>query len=198
MSKHIIPSRSNISEHQRQVQNGHKAAVLWLTGLPASGKTTIAVQLEQILFQKKIQTFNLDGDNIRGGLSADLGFSIEERVENIRRCGEVAKLFYEAGFLLIVSLISPIRASRQCVRDLFPAGRFIEVFVDCPLRECERRDPKGHYAMARKGEVPFFTGVSADYEAPLRPEIHLKTNELSVEACVQKIIDYLTEQKIIS
>lgn len=196
-SKFIAPFYGKVSERQRENFHGHKAAVIWLTGLPSSGKTTIAIELEYRLFHSKITTFILDGDNVRRGLSADLDFSVPDRIENVRRVGEVAKLFCEAGFIIIASFISPIRRSRDAVRDLLPAGKFIEVFVDCPLEECERRDPKGLYAMARKGEVQNFTGVSADYEIPLKPEVHLKTHESNVDDCVEIIINHLKKNEFI-
>ena len=197
-SQFIVPFCGKVSEIQREKYYGHKAAIIWLTGLPASGKTTIAVELEYRLFQKQIKTFVIDGDNLRQGLSGDLGFALADRVENIRRAGEVAKLFFDAGLIIIASLISPLRTSRDEVRDLIPQGKFIEVFVDCPLAECEQRDPKGLYAMARKGEIPFFTGISAPYEIPLHPEIHLQTRELSVEECTENIMAYLKRKEFIS
>ena len=168
-----------------------RGVIVWLTGLSGAGKSTLATNLEKILLSERILTFVLDGDKVREGLNSDLGFSPEDREENIRRIGEVAKLFQMAGVVVIVAFISPYRADRDKVRQKVSKGKFIEVFVDCPLEVCEKRDPKGLYAKARKGIVKDFTGISAPYERPTKPEIHLKTNESSVEECVQKIKDYL-------
>jgi adenylylsulfate kinase len=186
-----------ITRQDRETQNGHQASVIWLTGVPAAGKSTIAVNLEQSLFQRGIKTFVLDGDIMREGLSSDLGFADEDRFENIRRVGHVAKLFYEAGCVVIGAFISPFEEMRRNIRNALPAGAFIEVFVDCPLEECMRRDPKGLYAKAKKGQTAALTGYNAPYERPLKPEIHLETNHHTVDECVVFILDFLIKKRIL-
>ena len=192
--KNVYFQAGKVSLEDREAISGHKGLVVWLTGLPASGKSTIARTLERQLIDKKMHAFVLDGDNIRQGLNVDLGFSPDDRTENIRRIGEVAKLFMEAGTIAIVSFISPYRSDRDKIRQIIKAGRFIEVFVDCPVAECERRDPKGLYAKARAGVVKDFTGVSSPYEPPLHPEIHLKTDQSSIEEEVEKVLSFLCKQ----
>lgn len=164
---------------------------LWLTGLSGSGKSTLARLLERRLHQHKIRTFVLDGDNVRHGLNSDLGFTAEDRRENIRRVGEVARLMTEAGQVCIAAFISPYRADRDRVRNIHPAGLFHEIHVSCPLEHCEERDPKGLYAKARRGEIRNFTGIGAPYEPPESPELVLRTEQDSPEACITKILDYL-------
>ncbi len=173
----------------------NEGCIIWLTGLPASGKSTIAENLERKLQSQDIHAFILDGDKVRKGLNSDLGFSHADRTENIRRIGEVAKLFQMAGIVTIVAFISPYRSDRDLVRKIVEKGKFIEVFVDCPVAVCEKRDPKGHYVKAKRGEIKDFTGVSAPYELPLQPEVHLKTNVSSIDECIQTIIDYLAAHK---
>ncbi|MDD5593805.1 MAG: adenylyl-sulfate kinase [Candidatus Margulisbacteria bacterium] len=182
---------TKLTKKEREKRNGHKGAVLWLTGLSGSGKSTLAVELQCRLFERGHQAYVLDGDNIRHGLNKNLGFSPADRTENIRRVGEVAKLFYEAGFLVITSFISPYRKDREAVRGLLPKGDFIEVHVKAALDNCEKRDPKGLYRKARRGEISDFTGVTAPYEEPAAPELILKTDEESKDECVRQIIDYL-------
>lgn len=185
-----------ISKEDREKRNGHGGAVIWFTGLSASGKSSIAQALQEILFEHGCQAYVLDGDNIRHGLNKDLGFSPEDREENIRRIGEVAALFLDAGFIVSTAFISPYRADRNKARNLC-GERFIEVFVDCPVDLCAARDPKGLYQKAREGKIPEFTGVSAPYEAPENPELVLNTAELSVEACVGKVVEYLQSRGIL-
>lgn len=185
-----------ISTGDREKRNGHGGAVLWFTGLSASGKSSIAQALQETLFEHGCQAYVLDGDNIRHGLNKDLGFSPEDREENIRRIGEVAALFLDAGFIVSTAFISPYRADRDKVRNLC-GDKFIEVFVDCPVDVCAERDPKGLYQKAREGKIPEFTGVSAPYEAPEQPELVLNTAELSVEACVRKVAEYLQTRDIL-
>ncbi|MBN2017374.1 MAG: adenylyl-sulfate kinase [Candidatus Cloacimonetes bacterium] len=197
-SKNITWHESGISKEDREKQNSHKGVVIWLTGLSGSGKSTIAVELQAQLFEEGCQVFILDGDNIRHGLNKDLGFSPEDREENIRRIGEVAKLFADAGVIAITSFISPYRKDRDVNRELLPEGEFIEVYVQAPLDVCEERDPKGLYKKARAGIIPEFTGISAPYEAPLKPEIVIETDKLSVVESAQKILEYLKKYKIIS
>jgi len=183
----------DVDKSARAGQKLQKPVCLWFTGLSASGKTTIANLLEMRLFAKEKHTYLLDGDNIRCGLNRDLGFSEADRVENIRRISEVAKLFVDAGLVVIVSFISPYRADRELARSRFDADEFIEVFVDTPLEECERRDPKGLYAKARRGELINFTGIDSGYEPPESPEVRLDTIRCSPEECVDNILSILEE-----
>jgi bifunctional enzyme CysN/CysC len=193
-SENIYWSRGKVTPRQRELRNGHIGCVLWLTGLSGSGKSTIATELERELFNLGRHVYVLDGDNIRHGLGSDLGFSPEDRTENIRRVGEVAKLFTDAGVICITAFISPYRADRNLVRAILPGDRFIEVFVNAPLEVCEQRDPKGLYAKARAKEIKEFTGVSAPYEIPENPEIEVRTDQLSVAESVAKILDFLQIQ----
>lgn len=179
----------------RESRYGQRGAVLWFTGLSGSGKSTIARLAERKLFEADRFAYVLDGDNVRHGLNRDLGFSPEDRTENIRRIGEVAKLFADAGALVLTAFISPYRADRDGVRAMMEReGDFVEVHVECPLEVCEERDPKGLYRKARAGEIPEFTGISAPYEPPVRPEIVLRTAELSEEASADAVIDWLQER----
>src|SRR5688572_7030389 len=180
-----------VTKAARAEMKHQQARCLWFTGLSGSGKSTIANLLEKRLHADGRHTYILDGDNVRHGLNRDLGFTEEDRVENIRRVGEVAKLLVDAGLIVIVAFISPYRAERQLARSLFDGGEFVEVFVDTPLEECERRDVKGLYAKARRGELKNFTGIDSDYEAPLEPEIHLKTLGTRPESCVDEIVHLL-------
>lgn len=175
----------------RERLQGHRGCTIWFTGLPSSGKSTVAVAAEEALYERGCRTYILDGDNIRHGLNKNLGFSPQDRTENIRRIGEVAKLFRDAGVINLTAFISPYRADRQAARSLSADGSFIEIFMDCPVDVCAQRDTKGSYQKAREGIIKDFTGVSAPYEAPESPELHLRTDLLSVEECVQAIMDYL-------
>lgn len=186
-----------ISRTDRERMNRHRGFTLWFTGLSASGKSTLASALEQALYERGYHTYILDGDNIRHGLNKNLGFSPEDREENIRRIGEVAKLFRDAGIINMTAFISPYIQDRQLARGLGAPEDFIEVFVDCPVEVCEARDPKGMYKKAREGAIKEFTGVSAPYEAPENPEIRLRTDELSVEQCVRRILEYLVGKGLI-
>jgi len=199
------PSTNDVYWHQhkittadRRALNQHKSCVLWLTGLSASGKSTIANELDKRLFERHIRSYVLDGDNVRHGLNRDLGFSPEDRKENIRRIGEVAKLFVDAGLFTITAFISPYHEDREMVRAMFPTGEFIEVYVKCDIEECERRDPKGLYKKAKAKEIREFTGISAPYEASPSPEIVLETDRLAVEESVQTILDYLDQHQYIA
>lgn len=192
-SKNIVWHHGVVTKEDREKIAGHKACTIWMTGLPASGKSTLAVSLEKELWGRGVHAFVLDGDNIRHGLNKDLGFSPEDRNENIRRIGEVAKLFTTAGVINITAFISPYRKDRDQARALMKPGELIEVFVDCSLEECERRDPKGHYKKARSGEMRDFTGVSAPYEAPTSPEIVVQTHQQSEAECLRAILNYLEE-----
>jgi adenylylsulfate kinase len=182
-----------VTRDERKAVTKQQPACIWLTGLSACGKSTIAMALEQVLIQQGRLAYVLDGDNIRHGLNKNLGFSPEDRTENIRRIGEVSKLFVDAGLIVVSSFISPYKEDRDMVRGLMNDGEFIEIFVDAPVEVCAERDPKGLYKKAMAGEIKGFTGVSPDapYEAPDSPELHLKTDEKSVEACVEEILSYL-------
>jgi len=196
-STHITWHETGISKGDRERRNGHRGVVIWLTGLSGSGKSTIAVELQARLFEKGCQVYILDGDNIRHGLNRDLGFSPEDREENIRRIGEVAKLFADAGTIVLTSFISPYRKDRDRARALLQPGDFIEVYVNAPLSVCEERDPKNLYKKARRGEIPEFTGISAPYEPPLKPELEIRTDQLSVEESVEQILQYLKNSGVI-
>ncbi|PWU08514.1 MAG: adenylyl-sulfate kinase [Verrucomicrobia bacterium] len=187
-------SEGKITSGQRELRNGHQGCVVWLTGLSSSGKSTIATELERELFNLGRHAYVLDGDNIRHGLGKDLGFSPRDRAENIRRIGEVAKLFADAGVICITAFISPYREDRDLVRKLMPSDKFVEVYVNAPLEVCEQRDPKGLYAKARAKEIKEFTGISAPYEPPLRPELELRTDHLTVAESVARVLEYLQIQ----
>jgi len=194
----------SLSRHERNELRKQRGFTLWLTGLSASGKSTIATALEQHLLHLGVAAYRLDGDNVRFGLNKDLGFSEKDRNENIRRIAEVAKLFADSSTIAVTSFISPYKADRKIARDLHAATQggddpipFIEVFVDIPVEVAEKRDPKGLYKKARAGEIPNFTGISAPYEAPEEPEIHLRTDQLSVEESVAKIMDYLHSKNLL-
>ena len=196
-SSNVVWHDTEITKQDREKRNGHKGVVIWMTGLSGCGKSTVATELQKQLFDRGCNVFILDGDNIRHGLNGDLGFSPEDREENIRRIGEVAKLFADAGMIAITSFISPYRKDRDKNRALLKEGEFIEIFVKASLEVCEERDPKGLYKKARAGIIPEFTGISAPYEEPLNPELVIETDKLSVEESVQTIIDYLLENKVI-
>jgi adenylylsulfate kinase len=183
-----------ITKEDRVKLLNQKGVTIWLTGLSGSGKSTIAVELEHALIENRHQAYILDGDNIRHGLNKNLGFSPEDRAENIRRIGEVAKLFTEAGIITITAFISPYREDRNAVRKLLNDGEFIEVYVKCPLDVCEERDTKGLYKKARAGEVKDFTGISAPYEEPLNPELTIDSSKLTVEESTRAVLNYLEEK----
>ena len=189
---------ANQITQKNRVHLNHKGAVMWITGLPCSGKTTLSEKLRLSLCHKNILTYVIDGDQIRKGLSSDLGFLKEDRSENIRRVGEVAKLFSDVGFVVIASLISPFRKDRDKVRNNLGSDRFVEIYLDCPIEECEKRDVKGHYKSARQGKIKDFTGVSSPYEPPLNPELSLRTSINNIESCVDKVISYLVKFSHIS
>lgn len=199
LATNITWHEGEVTHAERNKNLGQKGATLWMTGLSASGKSTIAVALEQVLLQQGKHAYRLDGDNIRHGLNKNLGFSAEDRAENIRRIGEVSKLFADAGIISIASFISPYSADRDLVRKLHDdAGvAFIEVYVDLPLAVAEERDPKGLYKKARAGEIKGFTGIDDPYEAPENPELHLKTHEMSVEESVRALLDCLQKNNLL-
>jgi len=186
-----------VDKSARVALNGHKGAVLWFTGLSGSGKSTVANAVEIELNRRGVRTYMLDGDNLRHGLNKDLGFTDADRVENIRRVGEVAKLFVDAGIVVLCSFISPFRAERRMARDLVEQGEFIEVFVDTPIEECIKRDPKGLYARAQEGKIKNFTGIDSPYEAPENAEVVLKTAEGSIDQMAQQLLGRLNDQGVI-
>lgn len=196
-ASNIFWHEGEVSRQDREKLLRQRGAVLWFTGLSGAGKSTVARRVEKKLYDMGHLTYVLDGDNIRFGLNKDLGFSPADRKENIRRVGEVAKLFADAGIITMTAFISPYREDRDMVRRLLPEGDFIEIYVACPLAECERRDVKGLYKKARAGEIKEFTGISAPYEEPLAPELVLETHRESVEESANKVIEYLRKQKII-
>lgn len=187
-----------ITPEDRRKLLGHGGAVLWFTGLPSSGKSTLACAVESMLFSRGCLTFVLDGDNVRHGLNKNLGFSPADREENIRRIGEVAKLFADAGVIAMTAFISPYLRDREMARKLLPPGKFIEIYVRCPVEECEKRDPKGLYKKARAGQIKEFTGVDAPYEAPASPEITVDTATQDVEKAAAGIISYLEQHGLIA
>jgi len=194
-SSNVVWHQSTVSRADRERLNGHRGAILWFTGLSGAGKSTIANAVEQRLHELGCRTYLCDGDNIRHGLNSNLGFSPEDRVENIRRIGEVAKLFLDAGVVAMTAFISPYRADRDRARQLAPAD-FIEVYCRCALPVCEQRDTKGLYRKARAGEVKEFTGISAPYEEPPSPELTLDTDRHGVEECVEQVVRYLAARNI--
>lgn len=196
-STNIVWHESEVTKTSRQKFNAHKSGILWFTGLSGSGKSVISSALEASLHAKGIRTYRLDGDNIRHGLNKNLGFSPEDRTENIRRIGEVAKLMIDAGLFTLTAFISPYHKDRDQVRKLVGTDEFIEIYVMASLETCEERDPKGLYKKARLGEIKGFTGIDAPYEEPVDPEITLDTNQLSIEESVEVITAYLKEKKYI-
>ena len=196
-SRNITWAHSSIKRSQRIERNGHRSAILWFTGLSGSGKSTLSRKVEKALFERGCQAYILDGDNVRFGLNRDLGFSPEDRTENIRRIGEVAKLMLDAGTIVLTAFISPYRTDRDVNRDLVEEGDFLEVYAKCSLEECERRDPKGLYQKARAGEIPEFTGISAPYEEPLHPELVVETDAHDVDDCVKQILTELERRGIL-
>ncbi|MDQ0162538.1 adenylyl-sulfate kinase [Aeribacillus alveayuensis] len=194
----IVWHHSKVTKEDRQKLNGHKSVVLWFTGLSGAGKSTLSVEVEKELHQRGIRTYILDGDNIRHGLNKNLGFSAEDRKENIRRIGEVSKLMVDAGIVTLTAFISPYREDRDMVRQLLGEKEFIEIYVKCSLEECERRDPKGLYKKARAGEIKGFTGIDDPYEAPENPELVVETDKQTLEESVKKVITYLEEKGYIN
>jgi adenylylsulfate kinase len=185
----IFPQEYHLSKPDRQRMKGHGSCIVWFTGLSGSGKSTIANAVEQRLYEKGIHTYVLDGDNIRHGLNSNIGFTAEDRKENIRRIGEVAKLFVDAGIVVLTAFISPYRDDRSRVRSLVQQREFLEIFVNCSLETCEKRDVKGLYKKAREGMIPDFTGINAPFEEPLQPELTVNTENISIDAAVEKVMN---------
>ncbi|MBH0066656.1 adenylyl-sulfate kinase [Pseudoalteromonas sp. NZS100] len=196
--ENIVWHTQTVSRDEKQKHKGHKPVLLWYTGLSGSGKSTIANAVEAKLFELGCHTYLLDGDNVRMGLNKGLTFSDEDRIENIRRISEVAKLFVDAGLVVSTAFISPFKGDRAQARAIMAQGEFVEVFIDTPIEVCESRDPKGLYKKARAGEIPNFTGISSAFDIPESPELHIKTAEQSIEQSVKQIIQYLKEKKVIS
>lgn len=202
----MTPKATNIYWHERFITkqdreglNNHKGVCLWYTGLSGSGKSTIAIEVEKLLFEKGLRTYVLDGDNIRHGLNKDLGFSPEDRTENIRRIGEVSKLFVDAGFIVMTAFISPYRSDRRQVRDLMLKGEFVEIYIKCDLEVCEQRDPKGLYKRARAGEIKEFTGIDAPYEEPENPELVINTSEITdVRTNANRVYEFLQKNNYLN
>jgi len=196
-STNIVWHNSNVTKEERREKNQHHSFVLWFTGLSGSGKSTVANAVARALFDQGIGNYVLDGDNIRFGLNKNLGFSDDDRKENIRRIGEVAKLFVDSGQAVLTAFISPFQEDRDQVRTILGEDEFVEIFVKCPLDECEKRDPKGLYKKARSGEIKQFTGIDSPYEAPNHAELVVETDKHDIEECVQLVLNYLKERRFI-
>jgi adenylylsulfate kinase len=196
-SSDVVWHQQSVTSEQKSILKGHKAVLLWYTGLSGSGKSTVANAVEQKLLERGCHSYLLDGDNVRHGLNNDLGFTDEDRIENIRRISEVAKLFVDAGLLVSTAFISPFQKDRDQARVLLKDAMFLEVFIDTPLAVCESRDPKGLYKKARAGEIANFTGISSTYESPKNAEIHVETENLSIEACADLVVAALIEKQVI-
>ncbi|WP_283153375.1 adenylyl-sulfate kinase [Guptibacillus hwajinpoensis] len=191
--KHVTWHEGKVTKQDREKMKMHKGAVLWFTGLSGSGKSTISVELENALHASGVHTYRLDGDNVRHGLNADLSFSDADRIENMRRIGEVSRLFVDAGIMTLAAFISPFQQERDKIRGLFNEKEFIEIYVKASVETCENRDPKGLYAKARKGEIRQFTGIDAPYEAPIAPELTIDTEKETIEEAVQSIKSFLVK-----
>lgn len=197
-SANVVWHRATVTRTRREAQNGHCGAILWFTGLPGSGKSTLAHAVEEELHQCGCRTFVLDGDNVRHGLCGDLGFSAKDRQENIRRIGEIAKIFMEAGVIVLTAFISPYRADRERVRGIVERGDFIEIYCDTPIEICESRDVKGLYKKARAGQLAEFTGITSPYEAPENCELTVQTGIAELDVCVQQVVNKMMQSGIIN
>lgn len=196
-TENTVWHQQQVSKEQRAQLKKQRPCLLWYTGLSGSGKSTVANAVDALLFERGCHSYLLDGDNVRHGLNGDLSFSDEDRIENIRRISEVSKLFIDAGLIVSTAFISPFAGDRQMARDLLEKGEFIEVYIDTPIAICEQRDPKGLYKKARAGEIKDFTGIDSTYDVPVSPEVHIKTEHLSVEQCAEKIVAYLISHQYI-
>ncbi|MGM0876159.1 MAG: adenylyl-sulfate kinase [Bacillota bacterium] len=194
MNEEIKWHKTTVTKQDRQIIKGHKSVVVWLTGLSGSGKSTIANHVEKELLNQGVHTYLLDGDNLRHGINHNLGFSKEDREENIRRISEIAKLFIDAGIVILIAVISPYKKDRDKARQKFNKDEFIEVYVKCSLEECEKRDPKGLYKKARSGEIKNFTGITQDYEEPINPDIIIDTSKQSISTSVRQLKNYLLKR----
>ena len=195
-SPNVVWHNATVTRARRETQNGHGGAVIWFTGLSGSGKSTLAHAVEEVLHQQGCRTFVLDGDNVRHGLCGDLGFTVKDRQENIRRIGEMAKLFMEAGIIVLTAFISPYRSDRNRVRSMVGQNDFVEIYCEATIEVCETRDVKGIYKKARAGEISDFTGISSPYEAPETPELSLNTGMSSLESCVQRVMQVISSRGI--
>src|SRR3972149_9067054 len=198
INQNTVWHEPTIFREDREKLNEHRSAILWFTGLSGAGKSTLAHAVEDYMHKLAIRTYVLDGDNVRRGLCKDLGFSDEDRTENIRRIGEVSKLMLDAGIIVLTAFISPFIKDRKIVRDLVPTGDFIEILCDAPLEICEARDPKGLYKKARTGQIPEFTGISSPYEYPEDPEIVLETGTKSIEVCITQLLEYMKKNGVLT
>lgn len=196
-ARNVVWHHATVTRARREALNGHRSVILWFIGLSGAGKSTLAHAVEERLHRMGCRTFVLDGDNVRHGLCADLGFSGQDRSENIRRVGEMAKLFLEAGVIALTAFISPFRKDRERVRSMVPHGEFLEIYCRCPLEVCEARDVKGLYKRARAGDIPDFTGISSPYEAPENPELVVDTANQPLETCVAQVLDLLRSRGIV-
>lgn len=198
ISSNVVWHHATVTRARREAQNGHRGAILWFTGLSGAGKSTLAHAVEEQLHQMGCRTFVLDGDNVRHGLCGDLGFSNEDRIENIRRVGEIAKLFMEAGVIVLTAFISPFRADRERVRGMVEHGDFMEIFCDSSIEVCETRDVKGLYKKARTGQIKEFTGITSPYESPENPELSVNTGSANLEECIDLVIAEMAHRGIVS
>lgn len=196
-SSNTVWHHATITRADREKLHGHKSVIVWFTGLSGSGKSTLAHAVEDYLHKQGISTFVLDGDNVRHGLCSDLSFSDSDRIENIRRIGELAKLIIESGVITLTAFISPFKSDRNSARNLVPHGDFLEIYCQCPIETCEQRDVKGLYKKARAGEIPFFTGIDSPYEAPEQPELVVNTHEQSLDDSVQRVVELLVSRGVI-
>ena len=196
-STNVVWHHATVTRARREAKNGHRSAIIWFTGLSGSGKSTLAHAVEDCLHQRGCRSFVLDGDNVRHGLCGDLGFSVHDRQENIRRIGEMAKLFMEAGVIVLTAFISPYRADRQRVRGMVERGDFIEIYCDAPIEVCESRDVKGMYKKARAGQIAEFTGISSPYEDPEHPDLTVETGRLELDECVRQVIGEMERRGLI-
>jgi len=194
---HVVWHNGYVKREDRNRLNNHKSGLVWLTGLSASGKSTIAHTVEKRLFERGFRTYVLDGDNVRHGINSNLGFSREDRRENLRRVVEVSKLFVDAGILVLAAFISPYKEDREYIRKMFEGDNFLEIYVRCSVEECENRDPKGQYKKARAGIIKKYTGISSPYEEPENPDLIIDTEKLELEASVEKVLDVLEQKKFI-
>lgn len=197
-STNVVWHNATVTRTRREAQNEHRGAIIWFTGYSGAGKSTLAHAVEEALHQRGCRTFVLDGDNVRHGLCGDLGFTSEDRIENIRRVGEVAKLFMEAGVIVLTAFISPFRADRQRVRGMVAHGEFIEVYCDSPIEVCETRDVKGLYKKARAGQISDFTGISSPYELPSKPELTVNTGVDGLSECVAQVLDEMVQRGVVT
>lgn len=197
-TENTVWHQQQVSKEERAGLKKQRPCLLWYTGLSGSGKSTVANAVDALLFERGCHSYLLDGDNVRHGLNGDLGFSDQDRIENIRRISEVGKLFIDAGLIVSTAFISPFAADRQMAKDMLEHSEFIEVYIDTPIAVCEQRDPKGLYKKARAGEIKDFTGIDSNYDVPIAPDVHIKTEQLTVVQCAQQIVDYLIAHQYIS